>query len=286
MSWETGFDRRNVLVESKCPEIDTECDKLIILDIKVFSKIFQLLKEYPDFEWCVYMIGEETEEAYQIEDVLLMKQEVTAGTVELIDEQSFPEKCIGWLHSHAHSNVFLSEEDLKTSLLYKLTVVVNNELEFYSRIKKKLPCGKFGLIPIKLKINGIELDTSNITEKKYEYAKKPESWSPRKIERFEVTDKKKQCVVCGQKLGKKKKQTLCSSCGNYVHLKCFDYRENQCLNCIKDELIDDEETEDGLIKEYNISEFNISEYDYDKDSELDIYNRKKRRGGMVPYEDY
>ena len=269
MSWNTGFDRKNALVEKECPELKEDKPKPIKLNIKVFGKIYSLLKKYPEFEWGVYMIGEETEEAFEIEDILLMKQEVTGAVVEFMEEKEFPDKCIGWLHSHAQNPVFLSDEDLKTALLYKLTVVVNNELKFLSKFKKKLSCGKMGLVSTELIIDSVEIDTSNITEKNY-FIDRDYFGYRTEIKTTETLDKKKYCVVCGQRLGKKK--VLCPVCGNYVHLKCFDTNYNQCINCVNDM--------------YNNKAMDDDEEDEDKD---DLSYRSKdyyERDDIRPWEDY
>lgn len=225
MSWK--IDNGDCVVSDKCPELSS--GKRVVLSHIVFGKIITLLNKYPELEWGAYLIGEEKEDEYVVEDLVLMKQEVTGTTVEFLEED-YPKNCIGWLHSHNSMDAFLSGTDKETAIQYAITLVVNNELKFACAVKKKLPCGRTALSPARVKVAGIEVDTSKIVEKKYvsEYGR-----VLRDIPLSELPDE--ICPVCGYKLSKRKsKVQWCDKCQRYVHKRCFDADLKMCRRCLEE----------------------------------------------------
>ncbi len=244
MSWEIR-DKCKVVID-KCPELSDE-GKCVVLSCEVLGKVITLLNKYPELEWGAYMVGEEKEDMYLVTDIVLMKQEVTGSTVEFI-EDNFPENCIGWIHSHNSMEVFLSKTDENTAVMYNVTVVVNNKLEFACKVREQLPCGRIALVPSSVKIQGAEIDTSNIIEKNI-------------VERIVINRENRLfpdifCAVCGQRLSKKKiKLEWCERCERYVHKQCYNTNFQMCLNCIEG-MGEYRERSKELWKEY------IQDYDY------------------------
>ena len=236
MSWE--IDNEDKLVSEKCPEMEKE-GKDVVLENNVVGKIITLLNKYPDLEWGAYLIGEEQKDKFLIKDLTLMKQEVTGTTVEFVEED-FPKNCVGWIHSHNSMDTFLSKTDVKTAMLYKVSIVVNNALNFVCRVKKQLPCGRVTLVPSKVILQGIDVDTSKIVEK------------PKK-ESIVIVDQSFQniCPVCGCKLSRRKsKLAYCPHCRNFVHRRCFNEEWNMCANCVEMFSKDEKERSRDLWREY------------------------------------
>ena len=255
MSWE--INNKDRVVSDSCPEIKNS-GKTVVLSHVVLGKIITLLNKYPNLEWGAYLVGEEKGDECIVEDIILMKQEVTGTTVEFVEED-FPEKCIGWLHSHNTMNVFLSGTDEATAMQYKITLVVNNKLEFECKIKQELPCGRIALCSADVKVAGVEVDTSKIIEKheyKYEMGR-----ILRDIPLTELPDE--ICPVCGYKLSKRKsKLAWCNRCQRYVHKRCFDEELGLCNRCVEEISSEsDIETEKELIKE-RWKEYIGAGYDY------------------------
>jgi len=213
MSWKEEIE----LVCSECPEVK-EIKPKIILKQKALMKIVALLHKFQHIEWGAYCIGSKDEEAYYIEDLKVPKQEVDKSNVEF-KESKFPKNCIGWIHSHNDMEAFLSSTDKSSASIYEVTLVVNNKLEFAAAVKIKLSCGRFALAEATTELeieNEIQDELSNIVEKKQKY----------------LISEDRICVVCGQRLPKKKRKLrYCKYCNNLVHAHCFVEEMQMCANC-------------------------------------------------------
>ncbi len=220
MSWSEEIE----LVCDECPEVKHNKPKVIIKQ-QALVKIIMLLHKFPHIEWGAYCIGSKDKEAYYIEDLKIPKQEVDKANVEF-KETNFPKNCIGWIHSHNNMDAFLSATDKASASIYDVTIVVNNKLEFAVAVKIKLSCGRCALADTTVEIElgkELEQELANIVEKKEE------------IKVIEIDYKDRICVVCGQKLPKKKKKLkYCKMCNNWVHNHCYIDDLKMCLNCFEE----------------------------------------------------
>ena len=197
----------NNCVREKCPELSGSIK--LIFSIEAFSKIVALTRKIKDYEWGAYLVGEQKDaKTFYIKDLVIPKQKVSKASVEF-EEENFPENCIGWIHSHNTMKAYLSETDISTASVYKVSVVVNNDLEFAAGCKINLPCGRVGLLideKPEIEIEDANIDLSNITriEEKVEEPK-----------RIAIS----VCPVCGQKVSTRK-GIECEYCGELVHRKC------------------------------------------------------------------
>lgn len=219
MSWSEEID----LVCSECPELRKNSPKVIIKQ-KALLKIVALLHKFPHVEWGAYCIGSKDENGYYIEDLKIPKQEVNRSNVEF-KENKFPKNCIGWIHSHNSMDAFLSETDKSSASIYDVTLVVNNRLDIAAAVKIKLSCGRFALTEAEAELeieNELDEEIANIVEKKEKYL-------------VELTEKDRICVVCGQKLPKKKRKLrYCKYCNNWVHIQCYIEELKMCANCYEE----------------------------------------------------
>lgn len=205
---EWSIPEANNCVREKCPEISGNIK--LIFSIEAFSKIVLLTRKIRDYEWGAYLVGEQRDsKTFYIKDLVIPKQKVSKASVEF-EEENFPENCIGWIHSHNSMKAYLSETDISTASVYKVSVVVNNDLQFAAGCKVQLPCGRVGLITTEspeVELEGAEIDTSNITLPSEE--EKP----------VKITKGVEICPVCGQKVSTRK-GIWCEYCGELVHRKC------------------------------------------------------------------
>ena len=204
---EWSIPEANNCVREKCPEISGNIK--LIFSMEAFSKIVILTKKISDYEWGAYLVGEQLDsKTFYIKDLVIPKQKVSRASVEF-EEENFPENCIGWIHSHNNMKAYLSETDISTASVYKVSVVVNNDLQFAAGCKIQLSCGRVGIIvtedpEVELEA---EIDTSNIVIPREE---KPIRAAPKEVE---------ICPICGQKVSPRK-GVECEYCGELVHRKC------------------------------------------------------------------
>jgi len=199
-------------VDEDCPDLSDGCK--IELSAKAYSQIKTLLSMYPQHEWMAGLVGREKDDGnLLIESLKLFEQEVTGANVELTDkgnEEIAKYELIGWIHSHNTMNVFLSETDVSTASFTTVSICVNNKLDFEVKMRKKLGCGRFGLVESEITIESVEDDDIRkdaeklITTKTYNLSS--------------LAVDEDYCLYCGKKVGKRNRR-LCDN--GVVHRKCF-----------------------------------------------------------------
>jgi len=132
--WHTGVQRvKNCEVEA------SKDKKLIVLTWQVNEKVRAMSEEMVDLEWLGYLQGKESEEGYYITDISVPKQEVTAGSVDVLE----PIDALGTVHLHpgkgtpGHSGT----DDKYIAGNHTVMVVTNLLGDYEGHVKVDLPCG-------------------------------------------------------------------------------------------------------------------------------------------------
>ena len=236
---EWSIPEANDCVREKCPEMSGKIK--LIFSMEAFAKIVLLTKKISDYEWGAYLVGEQRDnKTFYIKDLVIPKQKVSRASVEF-EEENFPENCVGWIHSHNSMRAYLSETDISTASVYKVSVVVNNDLQFAAGCKLQLPCGRIGILTTEspvIEIEGAEVDTSNIEMPEEEELVRA---SPKDLE---------ICPVCNQKVSPRKGE-ICEYCGELAHRKCgrFYHGIFVCDKCY--EIVKEAKERGEVIGEYD-----------------------------------
>ena len=138
------------IVDNTCPELS----KVIPVHIseKLLGKIAYLLSEFPTSEWLGLLKGRKENGEIYVDDMVVPKQRNTSAHTEINDEVMSEiaagkyGEIFGWIHSHNNMNVFFSGEDTETAKKFDVSIVVNNKFEMVAVVRKKLPCGREGLM--------------------------------------------------------------------------------------------------------------------------------------------
>ena len=113
-------------------------------------------------EWMVLLHGERSEDGYEVKVTrfTVPAQYRSAGEVELAEDITLPEDCVGVMHSHHRMGAFFSTTDrdeLNPRFPSSIVVAIAaNNLGFKYRAcgKVVLPCGAMGLVDFELAIEG------------------------------------------------------------------------------------------------------------------------------------
>ena len=138
--WETKFE-----MTDKCglhPDNIT-----ILINPIVINKFELLMKRFKNIEWLAYLIGDNE----CINDIYIPEQTVTSVTVTNIKKDNTL-KTIGVIHSHhGMGNSFSSTDDEWINQNNDISLCISkNGIKGHKRVK--LPCGKYILIPVILKV--------------------------------------------------------------------------------------------------------------------------------------
>jgi proteasome lid subunit RPN8/RPN11 len=204
-----------------CPHYSSIKRSVITLEKEVVAIIQGLLDKFPEHEWGAFLIGKETSEGYAISSLNIPKQKVTPTFVDL-ENEDYPKDSVGWIHSHNKMSTHLSTTDESTALIHKVSLVVNNKMEFSGVVKHTLPCGTKTLLPIESVIlmrDTLEVDTSMIEIQKA----KPPTYLPNIAPGC--------CAVCGGVILKGQKTKACDMCGRMLHKHCYKKSGGSCNEC-------------------------------------------------------
>lgn len=138
-------------------EIISECSKApeeIIIWIRplVKVKIDALMEKFPNIEWFSYLLGEQKEDAYIVNDIYIPKQTVTATSVDNIDAPEFNKlPIIGALHSHhGMGNGFSGTDHAYVNGNHNISLVISKD-GIAGQARWQAPCGALKIVNAKAK---------------------------------------------------------------------------------------------------------------------------------------
>lgn len=212
-------ENKNV-IDEKCPCAEEKVK--VVLSQKAYRQIKSLCRKLPKLEWLAGLVGSEKgkdEKYWYIEEIKIFEQKVGGATVELTskgnEDIAKTTKIIGWIHSHNNMDVFFSNTDEDTAKASGISLTTNNKIEFFGRFRRELPCGHLALVEIEMELEAEE-DEEITTLAETLISEKPTTTIV--YSNSEVNANSEICILCGYKVGKKKRRQLTAG---VVHNKCF-----------------------------------------------------------------
>lgn len=158
--WETKID----VVEncSKAPK-----EKNVWLDPVAKTKISFLMKKFKNIEWLAYLLGEEVNNEFYINDIFVPQQEISTTSVDHVVCPEYNElPIIGVIHSHHNMNhEFSGIDDDYINQNHDLSIVVSNT-GLSGQVRHKTQCGSFIIINANVKLNlKVDIDKESFEKK-------------------------------------------------------------------------------------------------------------------------
>ena len=138
--WDTGL---TILNSTTCPHMKPKEKPEIVMPYHIWAQALALTKAI-DTEWSGYLDAERDEtNTWLITGLTIPKQEVTGSHFE--PKETLP--ACGVIHSHVDMAATFSPNDVEhINSNHDFSIVVNKKEETSAVVRRKLPCGAFGLI--------------------------------------------------------------------------------------------------------------------------------------------
>lgn len=141
-----GIASQAALAGCRCESILKQ-QAIVRLSEKLLRRAAGLCDKMGSLEWIAALIGTKVSDTeYLAEDFVVLDQEVHGTHSQFTakgDTQFARMKTIGIIHSHNNMGVFFSGTDENEAVKHDVSIVTNNNGEFFGKTKFKLPCGGF-----------------------------------------------------------------------------------------------------------------------------------------------
>lgn len=141
-----GVPSQAALAGCRCEPVLKQ-QAVVRLSEKLLRRAAGLCDKMGNLEWIAALVGTKVSDTeYLAEDFVVLDQEVHGTHSQFTakgDTQFARMKSIGIIHSHNNMGVFFSGTDENEAVKHDVSIVTNNNGEFFGKTKFNLPCGGF-----------------------------------------------------------------------------------------------------------------------------------------------